>query len=674
MSRMSKQAAARIGGILTGTAALFVGGVLIASAPAFADNGPHVTNQGTSALGSGPDGCAGCHRLHTAAGPDYLFRSQTTETAMCENCHGIAGTGASTDVIDGWSYTGTATSAVAPLRAGGFDKASIVGDSGTRNSASDPTNDRLITKAANAIGASNISSKVTTSKHAIEGTGTMWGYGTTGTGVTNVTLECTSCHNPHGNGNYRILRPVAYAGATTSGGATNQTASTNNYFVAPVAVASASAVATTIDGAAKWNYNYVTSTAHGLRPGQTVGITGVLPSGYQKQATVTAVADATHFTLGNQSTDLTATPSTAGGYVSQAWPQNIKSVSVDTNARTVTFTTWANHGLTAPLDNTLSRQTTQYVTITGAQAPAIAFNLQQVPVTAVPSYSSFTVTVPTATTMPSAADYTTGLSGGYIVGIPDSLNKTALGKVVYEQDNYWRADDHYYTGAKSSNLSPSALITVTGATRDAAWSNATTAVPVTYTTGSAHGLSVGNIVTVTGLFKSTATSTSSSLGLSAVVVKSVGDATHFTVDGFFSSDPGAAAVGINSATGLQMGYLSPKTSSAFINNVSQWCSTCHTRYLAGGSSRSLPNTTTAGVDASFTYRHTSNSAGEDSPNCIQCHVAHGSDAQMTGLYSANLNNPGDSKTATTDKGTAVAGDSRLLRADNRGICLLCHNM
>jgi predicted CXXCH cytochrome family protein len=674
MSRMSKQAAARIGGILTGTAALFVGGVLIASAPAFADNGPHVTNQGTSALGSGPDGCAGCHRLHTAAGPDYLFRSQTTETAMCENCHGIAGTGASTDVIDGWSYTGTATSAVAPLRAGGFDKASIVGDSGTRNSASDPTNDRLITKAANAIGASNISSKVTTSKHAIEGTGTMWGYGTTGTGVTNVTLECTSCHNPHGNGNYRILRPVAYAGATTSGGATNQTASTNNYFVAPVAVASASAVATTIDGAAKWNYNYVTSTAHGLRPGQTVGITGVLPSGYQKQATVTAVADATHFTLGNQSTDLTATPSTAGGYVSQAWPQNIKSVSVDTNARTVTFTTWANHGLTAPLDNTLSRQTTQYVTITGAQAPAIAFNLQQVPVTAVPSYSSFTVTVPTATTMPSAADYTTGLSGGYIVGIPDSLNKTALGKVVYEQDNYWRADDHYYTGAKSSNLSPSALITVTGATRDAAWSNATTAVPVTYTTGSAHGLSVGNIVTVTGLFKSTATSTSSSLGLSAVVVKSVGDATHFTVDGFFSSDPGAAAVGINSATGLQMGYLSPKTSSAFINNVSQWCSTCHTRYLAGGSSRSLPNTTTAGVDASFTYRHTSNSAGEDSPNCIQCHVAHGSDAQMTGLYSSNLNNPGDSKTATTDKGTAVAGDSRLLRADNRGICLLCHNM
>jgi len=671
MSRMSKQAAARIGGILTGAAALFVGGVLVASAPAFADNGPHVTYQGTSALGSGPDGCAGCHRLHTAAGPDYLFRSATTETAMCENCHGIAGTGASTDVIDGWSYSGTATSAVAPLRAGGFDAASIVGDGATRNSAFDTTNDRLITKAANAIGASNASSKVTTSKHAIESTGTMWGYGTSGAGVTGVSLECTSCHNPHGNGNYRILRPVAYAGATASGGATAQTATTNNYFVAPVAVSSASAASyAAADGTTKYNYNYVTATDHGLRPGQTVGITGVLPSGYAITGTVTSVSDATHFALGNKSSTLAA--STAGGYVSQAWPQNIKSVAVDTNARTVTFTTWANHGLTAPLDNTLSRQTTQYVTISGSAATA--FNLQQVPITAVPTYSSFTVTVPAGTTMPAAADYTTGFSGGYIVGIPDSLNKTALGKVVYEQDNYWRADDHYYTGAKSSNLSPSSLITVTAATRDSAWANATTAVPVTYTTGSAHGLSAGNIVTVTGLYKSTATSTSSSLALSAVVVKTIVDATHFTVDGFFTSDPGAAAQGVNSGTGLQMGYLSPKTSSAFINNVSQWCSTCHTRYLAASTSRTVANSTAAGTDANFTYRHTSNSAGEDSPNCIQCHVAHGSDAQMTGPYSSALNNPGEQKTDPLNKGTATTGDSRLLRADNRGICLLCHNM
>jgi len=150
-------------------------------------------------------------------------------------------------------------------------------------------------------------------------------------------------------------------------------------------------------------------------------------------------------------------------------------------------------------------------------------------------------------------------------------------------------------------------------------------------------------------------------------------ANTFTITAYPTADPGASSTGTN-ASGQQSGYLSPKTASAFINNVSQWCSTCHTRYLAGGNSRMLPNTTAAGTDGIFTYRHTSNSAGEDSPNCIQCHVAHGSDAQMNGTYTSVLNNPGDPKTATTDKGSAQLGDSRLLRADNRGVCLLCHNV
>ena len=45
-----------------------------------------------------------------------------------------------------------------------------------------------------------------TSKH--EGTGTVWGNGPQGQGnfgATGVVLECTNCHNPHGNGQYRIL-------------------------------------------------------------------------------------------------------------------------------------------------------------------------------------------------------------------------------------------------------------------------------------------------------------------------------------------------------------------------------------------------------------------------------------------------------------------------------------
>jgi predicted CXXCH cytochrome family protein len=46
----------------------------------------------------------------------------------------------------------------------------------------------------------------TTSQH--EGMGTVWGNGPQGQGnpgATGVALECTSCHNPHGNGQYRVL-------------------------------------------------------------------------------------------------------------------------------------------------------------------------------------------------------------------------------------------------------------------------------------------------------------------------------------------------------------------------------------------------------------------------------------------------------------------------------------
>jgi predicted CXXCH cytochrome family protein len=57
------------------------------------------------------------------------------------------------------------------------------------------------------------------SYHAIDGTtaGTMWGNGPIGTvgAGPSYALECTSCHDPHGNGNYRILRDVP----TGSGGA-----------------------------------------------------------------------------------------------------------------------------------------------------------------------------------------------------------------------------------------------------------------------------------------------------------------------------------------------------------------------------------------------------------------------------------------------------------------------
>ena len=52
--------------------------------------------------------------------------------------------------------------------------------------------------------------------------------------------------------------------------------------------------------------------------------------------------------------------------------------------------------------------------------------------------------------------------------------------------------------------------------------------------------------------------------------------------------------------------------------------------------------------------------------CIQCHVAHGSNATASRAASfAEL--PGG-----TESATANANDSRLLRLNSRGVCQMCH--
>jgi cytochrome c553 len=60
----------------------------------------------------------------------------------------------------------------------------------------------------------------TTSKHDVDGVArTAWGRGdisAIANAGTSVTLTCGSCHDPHGNGQYRILKPTpegAYSGA-----------------------------------------------------------------------------------------------------------------------------------------------------------------------------------------------------------------------------------------------------------------------------------------------------------------------------------------------------------------------------------------------------------------------------------------------------------------------------
>jgi predicted CXXCH cytochrome family protein len=528
---MSKQAAVRVGGILGGAGMLFVGGVLIASAPALADNGPHVGNQGSTAV-STVDGCAGCHRLHSSQSSDGMLLAASSETALCSTCH-AGGAGATTDVVNGVAYTAKVggTKTANGLRGGGFAFALL--GTATRTVTAAGAIDK--TNASIAVGAG----AATTSKHAMgTNSGTQWGSGGINAAASTVSLQCGSCHDPHGNGNYRILRPYGALGAQTIASA------------APTVTAINEVADTVNAGKFVWTitFNLAAAGKNPFLPGQPVALVGGAPTliptstlsnGYPKwtQYNISAVDAAsetsqlTHtISIPGMATAGTVTP---GGRLFQAWPNTIKDAAVTTGT-TVQYTTFVDHGLVNG----------QKVTIKGAGN----YNV---------SRATITVTGVNTFTLDNAAGTGAYTLGGYIEGIPDI---PSADNKIYTTTNYWRADDHNYIA--------------TGGT----------AVPLT-TNGQ----------------------------------------------------------------------------SAFIANTSQWCTTCHTKYLAANSTSRKFNS----GDSVFTFRHTSGAYIENSPDCMQCHVAHGSNAVMNGTYSSTLKDPG-----------AVTGtnDSRLLRVDNRGVCLFCHDM
>ena len=190
--------------------------LFLAAIPALADGGPHVaaTNSGSSTLTA--DSCAGCHRAHTAQGPTLLKSSD--EEALCLACHGATGTGATANVELGVQYTaandGTpANNAVlGALRGGGFVEARI--------DTANPTRVGYLRTAVDLSFRTKVSVRTTgqnvTSAHlalvgatGVTETGKAWGNGALNSGAgPTVALECASCHNPHGNGNYRILNPI----------------------------------------------------------------------------------------------------------------------------------------------------------------------------------------------------------------------------------------------------------------------------------------------------------------------------------------------------------------------------------------------------------------------------------------------------------------------------------
>jgi predicted CXXCH cytochrome family protein len=183
-----------------GSALLFtMGGI----GSAQADNGPHSIvmgpNGATTAVSTeGAGQCANCHRAHTAKTSTLTLQAQP---ALCLNCH--AGLGSQLDVVDGVTPNGAA------LRGGGFTTAAINSGAGATKTLLAAVPPATVGKRFSAQIAVLTTPTAVTSSHQINGTttGTMWGNGTTGVGQTAVTLECGACHDPHGNGNYRILKP-----------------------------------------------------------------------------------------------------------------------------------------------------------------------------------------------------------------------------------------------------------------------------------------------------------------------------------------------------------------------------------------------------------------------------------------------------------------------------------
>lgn len=192
-----------------------IGGV----GPAHADNGPHISSAVSAGTGQivGTHGCDGCHRVNAlkvglplTTGPDGL----------CLTCHGPSAGGASTDVIDGIGYavggtqTGNQDTAPAALRGGGFSHALIGSAKATKDTYLCGTSLRAKNQNIPVLAAG----QVTTSSHRVAGVSATAPGNTASTAgdVTAVVLQCTSCHDPHGNGNYRILRSLpAGAGIST---------------------------------------------------------------------------------------------------------------------------------------------------------------------------------------------------------------------------------------------------------------------------------------------------------------------------------------------------------------------------------------------------------------------------------------------------------------------------
>ena len=188
--------------------------LFLAAVPALADGGPHVAsvNNGSSSLTA--DSCAGCHRVHTAQGPMLL--KTATEEELCLSCHGAASTGATTDVHD--RHPVRVRPPTAPPRPGPPSWAPSAAAASTRRGSAirsaTTVGTRRLWQGPGRVGNAR-GRDLGPHRRRLGGLtqpGIAWGNGANGSGAgPAATVSCGSCHNPHGNGQYRILNKIPAA-------------------------------------------------------------------------------------------------------------------------------------------------------------------------------------------------------------------------------------------------------------------------------------------------------------------------------------------------------------------------------------------------------------------------------------------------------------------------------
>lgn len=205
---------------------IVLGAMATMTVPVSADGGVHNFNAANGVT----QNCAGCHRAHTAIGPNLL--KSTNAWDLCTSCHGA---NADLDVIDGLHYSSNV--AAGSIRGGGFINAAMA-----------------ISATATITGSATITG-TSTSRHQVLGmpgyttgiTNTVWGIGplnpNPNPGLANYTLQCSTCHDPHGKAGpsrtatYRILRcDFSQDSALTGAGVVNgncvpDTTGSHNYVV-----------------------------------------------------------------------------------------------------------------------------------------------------------------------------------------------------------------------------------------------------------------------------------------------------------------------------------------------------------------------------------------------------------------------------------------------------------